>query len=236
MLFRSTNPLCPGSNGFFNTPKPAPFDVDYPPWRCVLTQTSNNPNQITQGLNLRIFGVQNNPSCPPDPGNTTGTEWAKGRNYRHNANNLNDNYTFADDLVPYGVPDPNPLDNLPNRLKPAEEDPRLVTLFFTSYDSFTGNGNETFPIVAFGSFYITGYGRVSGNNVLTIEDPCTDGDNGNLYDGTGREPPPDLIMNGPNVIAWGHFVKSVTPKNATGSGVLCQPLVSFNPCVYVLVE
>ena len=43
----------------------------------------------------------------------------------------------------------------------------------------------------FGTFYVTGWGRVTGGG-LTIDDPCTGGNNGNLFDGTGNEPPPDL--------------------------------------------
>ena len=71
-----------------------------------------------------------------------------GRNYWHDANNQLDGYTFAQD---------NPLPARGNRLR--DDDPRLVTLFFTPYDSFAASGNEVFPIVAFGNFYITGYGR-----------------------------------------------------------------------------
>ena len=242
----NTNPLCPGTSQFFSTPKPFPFDSDYPPWRCVLTQptAAAAPGQVMQGFNLRLFGVANNPVCPADPGTLPPPPdgpFAPGRNYWHNDNNDNDNYTYADNLVGYGVPDPNPLDNLSNRLKPAEEDKRKVNLFFTPYDSFTGSGNETFPVIAFGTFYITGYGYILGNGAFQggqPEDPCTDGNDGNLYNGNGNEPPPDLDTSTSGAVVWGHYIKDVAPSSNTtgGSGIICKPLVSFQPCVAVLVE
>jgi Putative Flp pilus-assembly TadE/G-like len=245
-----TSPLCPPDppGSFFNTPKPAPFDPpdNYPPWRCVLTQTSNAANQIEQGLNQRFFGVSNNPSCPADDP----TRFVSGRNYWHNANNGTstgaagsandgsnaDKYTFADNGVPYGTTDLNPNDNLTNRLGEGGHDPRLVTLFFTTYDSFTGNGNEIFPVVGFGNFYITGYGRVNGSGNFqggAPEDPCTTG-NANTSPGAGNKTPPDIDLSGNGVIAWGHFVKEVTPKGRA-TGVLCKPS-DFQPCVATLVE
>ena len=99
------------------------------------------------GFNQRLFGVNNNPTCPAETSN-----FVPGRNYWHDANNVFDNFTFAQD---------NPAPPRGNRLK-FLEDPRYVTLFFTPYDSFTSSGNETFPIVGFGGFYVTGYGRTTG--------------------------------------------------------------------------
>jgi hypothetical protein len=233
-----TSPRCPDANQFFNSPKAAPFNPpdNYPPWRCVLTQPTAAPNQIVQGLSERLFGDSSNPSCPADPGNTTGQEWRKGRNYWHNANNTNTNFTFADDRVGYGVTDPNPADNLPNRIKTS--DPRLVTLFFTPYDSFTGSGNATYPVVGFGTFYITGYAEVLGNGNFQggkPEDPCTTG-NTNPSPGAGNKPPPDLDAGTSGAVAWGHFVKEVVPNpSATPSGIICRP-TDFQPCLPVLVE
>jgi len=65
----NTTPLCPGTSGFFNTPKAAPFN-NWPPFRCVLTQTTAAANQITQGFNERLFAKSNNPRCPNE--NTAG--------------------------------------------------------------------------------------------------------------------------------------------------------------------
>jgi hypothetical protein len=193
----------------------------------VLTQTSASaiPGQMIQGFNLRIFGVMNNPSCP-----TEDTTWADpdepapftaGRNYWHDANNVLDEYTFAQDS-------PGPRGN---RLR--DEDPRMITLFMTGYESFGGSGNETFPIIRFGTFYVTGYGRVTGGG-LSYDDPCADGTS-DPSPGAGRKPPPDLpSTNG--VYVWGHFIDNVTPSpNATPSDRICAP-GNFMPCLPVLVE
>jgi hypothetical protein len=231
-----TTPLCPPDppGQFFNSPKSAPFDPpdNYPPWRCVLTQTTASPSQLLQGFNERLFGDPSNPTCPPDPG-TDPNAWQRGRNWWHNANNQNDSFTFADNRVGYGVTDPNLADNLPNRLKTS--DPRLVTLFFTPYDSFTGTGNETYPIAGFGTFYVTGYGQVLGSGNLVNDDPCASG-NGDPSPGAGNKPPPDLDTSTSGAVIWGHFVKEVVPNSsATGSGIMCKPN-DFQPCVPILVE
>jgi len=228
-----TDPLCPGPNQFFNVPKAAPFD-DWPPYDCVKTRPTGSMNQLLDGLNERLFGVKNNPSCPPDA-----SGYVKGRNYWHRANNVYDELNYAWDNDTPGLE----TDDLGNRIRP--DDPRLVTLFFTPYDSFTSGGQETFPIVAFGSFYVTGYGRLNGNGGWQgggPEDPCDDGNNGDLYDGTGNEPPPDLNTGSGNTsgtVVWGHFLKLVVPASSStgGTGNPCQSSsVSFQPCVPVLVE
>jgi hypothetical protein len=223
-----TTPLCPSTSQFFVTPKAAPFD-DWAPFRCVMTQTtaSATPGQLLQGFNLRFFGQASNPVCPTE--NTTWAlpnpaPWTKGRNYWHDANNVIDAYTFAQD-------DPAPARS--NRLR--DDDPRLINLFMTPYNSFGGAGQATFPIVNFGTFYVTGYGKVTGGG-LTIDDPCSGGD-GDPSLGAGRKPPPDLPTNSNGVYVWGHFVNNVVPTpGATPSDRLCAPAESFMPCVAVLVE
>jgi hypothetical protein len=224
-----TSPLCPGTSGFFTTPKAAPFDT-WPPFRCVLTQTTAAGNQIIQGFNERLFGVSNNPRCPGD--NMSRRE--RGRNYWHRDNNDYDDETFAWD----GDTPNDESDDWGNEI--ADNDPRLVTLFFTAYDSFTSPGNEVFPIVGFGNFYVTGYGRSQNGGWQggSPDDPCIDGNDGNLLNGNGNEPPPDIDFSRNTTWAWGHFVKDVTPAPFTtgGSGVLCNPEASFQPCVAVLVE
>ena len=182
-------PYCPNDNNpaALLGPHPAPWDASngWPPPQCVVTQTGAG-NQVMEGFNQRFFGVNNNPTCPQD-----NAAFKRGRNYWHDANNnfqdpvtgTYDTYTFAQD---------NPAPPRGNRLKigsdPLTSDPRYVTLFFTTYDSFSSTGNETFPIVGFGGFYITGYGRTSGGGGSwqggAPEDPCTDGNGGNPLDGT----------------------------------------------------
>jgi putative Flp pilus-assembly TadE/G-like protein len=227
-----TNPYCPSNSGFFTVPKAAPFDT-YPPFKCVLTQTGNS-SQVIQGFNERIFNKSNNPTCPADLAFTDPT-FTWGRNYWHRMNNIYDEQTFAWDGT--GPPFPNGTAK-GNTLN--SRDPRLVSLFFTTYDSFSDTGNEVFPIVGFGNFYVTGYGETinGGWKGGAPEDPCADGNDGNLLNGTGNEPPPDLDMSRNTRWVWGHFVKDVTPAPFTtgGSGVLCNPEASFQPCVAVLVE
>jgi Putative Flp pilus-assembly TadE/G-like len=226
----NTSPLCPGPNQFFTLPKPAPFD-DWAPFDCVKTRPTGAGNQIVDGLNERIFGVRNNPSCPAD----NGGGYVEGRNYWHRANNGYDaiNYAWDNDT-------PGTNDDLGNRLR--LDDPRLVTLFFSPYQSFGGSGQEVFPVVALGAFYVTGWGRLNGNGTFQgggPADPCTDGNNGNLYDGTGNEPPPDLNANGGaagGTVVWGHFLKYVAQSSQTsGGGEPCDP-DGIDPCVAVLVE
>ena len=72
---------------------------------------------------------------------------------------------------------------------------------------------------------------------LTIDDPCTGGNNGNLFDGTGNEPPPDLNQSRPGTYVWGHLIDYVIPGGgATPSGKECKPAQSGQPCIAVLVE
>lgn len=223
-----TTPLCPSTTQFFNTPKAAPFD-DWAPFRCVMTQTtaSATPGQMIQGFNLRFFGQQSNPSCPTEnvvwtPPNAA--PWTKGRNYWHDANNVIDEYTFAQD---------SPAPTRSNRLR--DDDPRMINLFMTGYNSFGGSGQSTFPIINFGTFYVTGYGQVSGGG-LTIHDPCTGGSS-DPSDGAGSKPPPDLDTTSNGVYVWGHFINNVVPTpGTTPSDRICAPLESFMPCVAVLVE
>lgn len=232
-----TNPLCPGQNEIFDDPNPGPPFDDWPPLDCVKTRPTGSMNQLLTGLNLRLFGVANNPSCPTedDP-----TKFYSGRNYWHNANNQNDGWTFYDDKGTATT-----ADDFRNRINP--DDPRLVNLFFTPYDSFTGSGQEVFPIVGFGAFYITGYGRLNGSGNFQgggPEDPCDDGNVGNPLDGlpygVGNEPPPDVINCGGScsgTVVWGHFIVPVdTGGRSTPSDALCDPDESLLPCRPVLVE
>jgi hypothetical protein len=221
-----TTPYCPEAGGFFAVPKADPF-ASWPPFRCVLTQTGNpSAGQIMHGFNLRIFGKESGPKCPSDDM----SQPVPGRNYWHRHNNDYTADTFAWDGD--GVPSMKKGNTLP------DGDPRLVALFFTTYDSFTGSGNEVYPIVGFGNFYITGYGEVAAGKWKGggPEDPCDEG-NG-LEVGAGNDPPPDIDMSRNTGWVWGHFVKDVTPAPFTtgGSGDPCNPEASFQPCVAVLVE
>jgi hypothetical protein len=224
-------PYCPGNAGFFD--KANPPVAGWPPYRCVLTQTGNT-DQVIQGFNERIFNKSNKPKCPDE--DLSNLSYVKGRNYWHRLNNGYDEKTFAWDGTGSGVPPDLNGTKKGNTL--LNTDPRLVSLFFTTYDSFTNTGNEVYPIVGFGNFYVTGYGETQNGGWKggAPEDPCNQG-NG-LAVGAGNAPPPDLDMSRNTRWVWGHFVKDVTPAPFTtgGSGVLCNPEASFQPCVAVLVE
>ena len=209
---------------FFDVPKPAPFD-DWPAFDCVLTRSTAAANQLMQGFNQRLFGVNNNPVCPTDDGSA----FQQGRNYWHRVNNSNQTHHFAWDNDTPG----NLADDYGTNFNDADK--RLVTLFLTPYGSFTGTGNQVQELVGLGSFYITGYGRINGGN-LNIEDPCSDGASSPIYQWAGNDPPPDLDLSRNTTVIWGHFVKDAPGGATGGTGVICQPQLSFNPCVPVLVE
>ena len=248
----SGTPYCPdlsSANQFFSLPKPAPYN-NWEPFTCILTQTSSTPNQVVQGFNQRIFGVQSNPSCP----NPENSLFVKGRNYWHDLNNSfvgdpddpdgagpldgplapqEDFYTFARPSRNEPTETP-PGPGLPhtNRLRP--DDPRFVLLFISPYNSFTGSGNENFPITAVGGFYITGYGQILGNGTLINEDPCADGAGAAV--GAGNSPPPDLDTSESGAVAWGHFVIAMNlSAPGGGTGDPCPDSVPTS-CVPVLVE
>jgi hypothetical protein len=169
-------------------------------------------NQLEDGLNLRFFNDKNNPSCPPD-----GAGFVKGRNYWDQDTNPLNNREF-------GYKDDSPLRDTHF----SQADPRIVTIFVTTSDGFTGSGQNTYPITAFVEVYVTGYGRISSGN-LTSDDPCP-----------GDSAPTDLNLgngNGSGYAVWGHILNYAIPgPNATPSGVLCNPGSSTQPCVAVLVE
>jgi len=211
----------PGKFFDIDPPKPAPSD-DWPAFDCVLTRTTGSASQIEQGFEKRFF--TNNPyNCPTDDG----SPYQRGRNYWHRANNDDDTHTFKWDG------DGNPALDHGTNFHP--DDPRAVTLFFTPYGSFTGSGIQVQPLVGLGSFYITGYGKYTGSG-LQIDDPCDDGINSPDYAYTGNEPPPDINGTPGQRVIWGHFIKDAPGGATGGTGVICEPQLSFNPCVPILVE
>ena len=78
---------------------PPPFDAEWPPYTCALTQTTGAPapGQLVAGFNERIFGDPTNPACPTENISWTGppakAPFTAGRNYWHDANNVIDEYT-----------------------------------------------------------------------------------------------------------------------------------------------
>jgi hypothetical protein len=208
----NTTPLCPAQNSIFQQPNPGPPWDNWPPLRCIKTRPTGSMNQLERGLDNRFFG-SNNASCPASaPG------FVRGRNYWDK--DTNNGYTGS---PPLGYKEGTHDTNF------NAGDPRIVTIFLTTTEAFAGSGQNTYPITGFVQVYITGYGRISGNGSLSIDDPCP-----------GSAPPTDLDLGGGSAsgyAVWGHFLNWVIPTpGATPSGVICNPGRSTQPCVAVLVE
>jgi hypothetical protein len=217
-------PLCPDHNNLFTSPNPgAPWnDGRWPPLRCVKTAPTGQANPMERGFKERLFGNENQNSCPADR-----NDFVKGRNYWKVGTNMDTRWGYRDD-------DPQ-RDTL---FHPA--DPRLVTIFLTTPEAFArrapdqGAGQDTYPITGFISVYVTGFGKVRGGQgqsepEIQIDDPCP-----------GNTPPPDLDLSGGSAggyVVWGHIINYVIPSpRATPSGRRCTPETSAQPCVATLVE
>lgn len=88
-------------------------------------------------------------------------------------------------------------------------DPRIVPVFITPFGTFSGSGNDVFPVTNFAVFYVTGW----------FSSPCPNDD-----------PVPDKGY------IVGHFIQYVFAlNNGGGSGQLCN-FSSFGTCVAVLDE
>jgi hypothetical protein len=214
-----TNPICPDANSLFNSPNPGPpFDNgDWPPLRCIKTRPTSQGSDLVKGLNGRFF-YPGDPNPSPQPPNScpaaNGNDYVFGRNYwKH---------------VPGGPPFGYYEDDGSWATHFDPRDPRLVTIFLTSSESFTGSGQNTYPVVGAIAVYITGYGHVVGSGSIVVDDPCA----GPL--------PSDADVSGGSSggrVVWGHLINhAVLSANGTGSGDPCNPGASLQVCVPVLVE
>lgn len=99
----------------------------------------------------------------------------------------------------------------------AANDPRLVQVILTDWGSFTGSGNEGFPVRQFAAFYITGWQGNPG-----FSNPCQ----GNGDDTADRG---EIV---------GHFISYVNKVNTGGAGgSLCDLSgTSLGLCVPVLTR
>jgi Flp pilus assembly protein TadG len=92
-------------------------------------------------------------------------------------------------------------------------DPRIIQVFLTPFGTFTGSGNESFPVTGFATFYLTGYAG-NGNQ----GDPCT-----------GDDP-----AQGGFIV--GHFIKYIDVLNNGSGGTTTCDFTSLGTCVAVLTE
>lgn len=97
----------------------------------------------------------------------------------------------------------------------SADDKRLVYVLLTDYNSFTGNGNEGFPVRRFAAFYITGWQGNSG-----FDNPCQGKGDDNAAVG-------EVV---------GHFISYVQQVNDGGAGDELCDLSALNLCVPVLTR
>jgi hypothetical protein len=98
-------------------------------------------------------------------------------------------------------------------------DPRIIPVFLVPFGSFSGSGNDSFPVQDFAFFYITGW-TGQGNG---FDNPCQ---------GMGDDPVPN---NDAGLIV-GHFVKYVVTLNTGGAGNESCDLTSISGCVAVMTR
>jgi hypothetical protein len=116
------------------------------PWPCVAVSTGRQPNDISAGLNARLYNGDQQPgSCAAD-----GT---RGHNNWH----MFDPTDAAGDGS-YGFP---------------PGDPRVLDAYLTTYGAFSHvNGTSgSVPVTGFGHFYVTGYTGNGGG----FDNPCYPG-------------------------------------------------------------
>jgi hypothetical protein len=116
------------------------------PWMCVAVSTGRQPNDISGGLNARLYSGNDQPNtCAPD--GTAG----------HNNWNMFQPGDPAGDGT-YGFP---------------PGDPRILDAYLTTYGAFSHvNGTSgSVPVTGFGHFYVTGYTGQGGG----FNNPCYPG-------------------------------------------------------------
>jgi hypothetical protein len=124
------------------------------PWPCVAVSTGRQPNDISAGLNARLYGGDQQPhNCAPDgsPGHNNWWMFKPGD---------------PDQDGTYGFP---------------KGDPRVLDAYLTTYGAFSHvNGTSgSVPVTGFGHFYVTGYTGNGGG----FDNPCYPGPPAN-YRGT----------------------------------------------------
>lgn len=160
------------------------------PWFCAAATTGNINSAIGPGLNTRILGNASANTCPP--------AGAPGHN------NWN----------PSGDPNWDPA-NPTTGLK--SNDPRIVFVFLTPFGTFNGSGSDTYPVIRFATFYITGWqSNGAGNN-----NPCQ---------GNGDDPAPSAGV-------VGHFM-TYAAQDIGGSttGTHCTDPNGIDVCIAVLTQ
>jgi hypothetical protein len=178
------------------TPVTTPQNFDA--WGASLATGCQGPFAVNP--TLRCPDTATPVDCvPPATGNQT-NKVAKALNYR-----------ILGNVSPTVCSAPNHWPNY------TDGDPRIVSVFITPYNSFSGSGSSTsYPIQDFAAFYVTGWAaQGQGNN-----NPCQ----GN---GDDTAPPGTMV---------GHFIHYVQPyNNGSGGTQTCVPN-SLSECVAVMTR
>jgi hypothetical protein len=176
------------------------------PWSCIAVNTGRSPNDISGGLNGRLYNGDRSPStCAAD-----------GTNGHNNWFMFNPNYT------PTGPADPRGQDGFP------VGDPRVLNAYITTYGAFSHvNGTSgSVPVIGFGHFYVTGYTGNGGG----FNNPCYPAPPSN-YSGLH---PDDRTPNDDTGLIVGHFIRFVDTVGGDGT-VTCDPSSIF-ACVTVMTK
>jgi len=219
------NPKCPGGG----TGKTYSCATD----PTVLLRTANTSGSLNYAID-----------CGQIPGNTGGNLYQMMRYGCGNSFSVNNNDICPDTPVPtptdcapvmtgdktgqvkqalndrlgVGSNDCQP-NNYPNTSVPGDK--RIVMLVDTDFSAYLGNqggsGSSDVPVVAFATFYITGWDGAPSQCVSTKNEP----------------PPPNSDSKGNSSNLWGHFISFET--NGDPSGIKC-PGNSVTPCVAALVR
>jgi hypothetical protein len=116
------------------------------PWTCIAVSTGRQPNDISAGLNARLYDGNDKPNtCAPD-----------GTPGHNNWNMFQPTDPNGDGT--YGFP---------------PGDPRVLDAYLTTYGAFSHvNGTSgSVPVTGFGHFYVTGYTGNGGG----FDNPCYPG-------------------------------------------------------------
>jgi hypothetical protein len=197
---------CPGASGGFYPGNRTQLWASTQPWMCASASTGNVNQAIGNGLNARILGNRNANSCPAMGGTTTDSN---GHVTYGTANGHNNWYPRQANGQPVDA------NWNPSNLPP--DDPRIVFIFLVPFGTFNGSGQDTYPVIRFATFYVTGWQSNGGNN-----NPCQ----GN---GDDTAPPAGVV---------GHFMTYAVPDISGDSTrhIHCTDPSGIDVCVAKLTQ
>jgi hypothetical protein len=176
------------------------------PWSCIAVSTGRQPNDISAGLNARLYNGDQAPATCALDGTNGHNNW----------------FMFVNGYTPTGPSDPRGQDGFPNG------DPRVLNAYITTYGAFSHvNGTSgSVPVIGFGHFYVTGYTGNGGG----FNNPCYPGPPSNY----GGAHPDDRVPNDDTGLIVGHFIRFVDTVGGDGT-TTCDPNSIF-ACVVVMTK